>query len=148
MIELITNGALPRPAKCIACGYSGPDRWYFRFNAFIPRLGQILVCVAKYPGEDTTGCFNEAARRFDLSFMNRKEVEGILETNRRLQEQHANLEFATERFTDSVDDLVRRYLSDLQRTPGTPGAKSEPIIDRLAAATGTDGIKLVPLGID
>jgi hypothetical protein len=114
MIELITNGALPKPGKCICCGYSGNDRNYFRFQAFIPRLGQILLCVAK-PG-DTTGCMNEAARRFPVGFVATSDLTDLSTENERLRRENERLGTATDLFAGRFDSLVAAFMADLKGT--------------------------------
>lgn len=143
MIELITNGALPRPAKCICCGYSGNDRWYFRFQSFIPRFGQILLCTTKYPDPDGlgTGCMNEASRRFTQGFMERREVDAILVDNVRLQGENDRLGVATNKFTDGFANLVASFLSDISapvsksESAGTRKLTDNEILDRLSGKT-------------
>ena len=131
MIELITNGALPRPAKCLSCGYSGPDRYYFRFQAFIPRLGQVLLCTAKPESDDQTGCMNEAARRFELGFVERVEINRLLSENTTLRNQNERLAVATNKFTDSFADLVSGFLSDIvEPNPVAQTGSDSESIDR------------------
>jgi hypothetical protein len=114
MIELITNGALPKPGKCICCGYSGNDRNYFRFQAFIPRLGQILLCTAK--SGDTTGCMDEASRRFPVGFVSRAEMDEIIAENERLMRENDRMGAATDRFTAGFAGLVSAFLDELKKS--------------------------------
>jgi hypothetical protein len=113
MIELITNGALPKPGKCICCGYSGNDRNYFRFQAFIPRLGQVLLCTAKDSKPGSTGCMNEAARRFPVSFVESSNLTVLSTENDRLKRENERLGVATNEFTDSFAALVSHFLANI-----------------------------------
>ena len=112
MIELITNGALPKPGKCICCGYSGNDRNYFKFQAFIPRLGQILLCVAK-PG-DTTGCMNEAARRFPVGFVATSDLTDLSTENERLRRENERMGIAADRFAADFNGIVSDFLGRIK----------------------------------
>lgn len=133
-ITLITDGALPRPARCIACGYGGTDRWFIKFQSFIPKLGQVLLCVAKYPGDDQTGCFNEAADKFPVGFTSRAALDAVLDANNQLRTDNANLERAATRFRNNFDDIVSAFLADLKTERSVP-----PYFAGLTEPIGTDG---------
>lgn len=113
MIELITNGALPKPAKCLSCGYGGADRYYFRFAAYMGKAGQVLLCTARPDSEDQTGCMNEASRAFPVSFIERTAFDLATRNNAELRGQLDRLTVASNRFTDDFAALVSRFLSDV-----------------------------------
>jgi hypothetical protein len=102
MIKLIKDGALPHPAKCIVCGFSGQTRFYYWFK-YKEKWGQVLIC---------TTCMKEAAT-LDESFVDYATVQEIIKVNHELRAENDRLELATERFTDAFAGLVTNFLSDI-----------------------------------
>ena len=102
MIKLIKDGALPHPAKCIVCGFSGQTRFYYWFK-YKEKWGQVLIC---------TTCMKEAAT-LDEQFVDYATVQEIIKKNYELRAENDRLELATERFTDAFAGLVTNFLSDI-----------------------------------
>jgi len=102
MIKLITDGALPHPAKCIVCGFSGQTRNYYWFK-YKEKWGEVLIC---------TTCMCEAAT-LDDSFVPAGVFKEVQQVNFELRAENDRLELATERFTDAFAGLVTNFLSDI-----------------------------------
>lgn len=115
MIRLIKDGALPHPAKCACCGYSGNERFYYWFK-YREKWGQVLIC---------TTCMKEAAT-LDEAFVSYDTMQDVLTKNYELRAENDRLELATEKFTDAFAALVASFLNDISAsTPELP-VEEEP----------------------
>ena len=118
MIKLITDGALPHPAKCIVCGFSGQTRNYYWFK-YKEKWGQVLIC---------TTCMCEAAT-LDDSFVPAGVFKEVQQVNFELRAENDRLELATERFTDRFAALVAEFLSDIGGGPEETSNSENPELE-------------------
>jgi hypothetical protein len=126
VIRLITDGALPHPAKCASCGYGGLARAYFWFK-YKEKWGQVLLC---------TDCMREAASLSD--FVAQSTYDFVLQDNARLRNENARLVSASAVFRERFATLVADFLIDLSSEDGDAPVHSHP------ASVGTE----VPVSLD
>lgn len=117
MIKLITDGALPHPAKCCACGYGGNERFYFWFK-YKEKWGQVLIC---------TVCMNEAALLDEVGFTSRKTTDELKAENERLSGLAERFEPAVVNFLAGFADLTGNFTAVLNGgyNPGAAADVSE-----------------------
>lgn len=96
VIRLILDGALPHPARCVACGYSGNERYYFFFK-YKEKWGQVLLC---------TTCMNEAASLPDTDFVSMKSHNALLDELISLRKKNERLAGILANFRSQFDSIV------------------------------------------
>lgn len=149
-IRLVTDNVLPLPAKCVCCGYSGPDRNYFVFRWQVlmdqrGRKGYVIICTRKN-GSGGAGCFDEAAALNPVGFVRREELNEAVTNNYELRAQNDKLELATERFTDRFAGIVSDFLGEIRATPediesladSDLGRANQDESDRVAVSSESD----------
>lgn len=117
MIKLITDGALPHPAKCVACGYGGNERFYFWFK-YKEKWGQVLIC---------TTCMSEAASMPETDFVSMDSHNALLDELIDLRKKNERLAELLSSFRSSFDSIVDSLVAGIDHA-------NDPIVEEVRVA--------------